>query len=169
VPNELRQLKRKEILVILWLVLFLSTLATWASTRPSGYGASNTSLEADEIEVIWWNALTTSDETLVIRYEVELGSIDIYVVSQASYNRTSGELPTSYFLHHLGDSTELELTGPLPLLYFVVVSEVDQPIYQQAWTYSTAARFARALAYPITVFLIVITGVNLGWYWKKRC
>jgi hypothetical protein len=57
----------------------------------------------------------------------------------------------------------------LPLLYFVVVSEVDQPIYQQAWTYSAAARIARALAYPITVFLIVVTGVNLGWYWKERC
>ena len=125
-------------------------------------------LEADEIEVLWWNALTTSDETLVIRYDAELGPVDIYVVSQNSYNLTSGELPTSYFFHHHGDSTEFELNGPLPLLYYVVVSEVGQYLYSQSWTYSSVARLARALAFPITVFLIVVTGVNLGWYWRSR-
>ncbi len=160
-------MRRGELLALLWLILFFSTMVTWTSTRPSGYGGSNGPLEADEIEVLWWNALTRPDEILVIRYEVGLGPVDIYVVSQASYNRTGGELPTSYYLHHHGSSTELELLGPLPLLYFVVVSEVDQHIYQQAWIYSSAARFARALAYPITVFLIVVTGVNLGWHWKK--
>jgi hypothetical protein len=157
---------RKELLALLWLVLLISTLITWNSISPSGHGASNRPLVADEIEVIWWSDSTTSDETLLISYEAELGPIDIYVVAQDSYNRTSGELPASYFLHHYGNSTELELHGPLPLLYFVIVSETDQYVHQQAWTYSSAAMMARVLAYPITVFLIVVTAVNLGWYWK---
>ena len=156
----------REILALLWLVLLISTLITWNSISPSGHGASNTPVQVDEIEVLWWSGLTTSDETLVISYEVELGPIHFYVVAQESYNLTSGELPASYFLHHYGSSTELELHGPLPLLYFVIVSETDQFVYQQAWTYSSAAMMARVLAYPNSVFLIVITAVNLGWYWK---
>ena len=157
---------RKELLALFWLALLISTLITWNSIYPSAYGAANTPLEADESEVIWWSDLTTSDETLVISYEAELGPIDIYVVSQDSYNLTSGELPASYFLHHHGKSTELQLHGPLPRLYFVILSDTSQYVSQQAWTYTSAAMMAKALAYPLTVFLIVVTAVNLGWYWK---
>ncbi|MFW9864367.1 MAG: hypothetical protein ACFFET_18925, partial [Candidatus Thorarchaeota archaeon] len=131
-------------------------------------GASRTEVQTGVIEVIWWQASTSADETMVIRYEVELGPIEIYVVSQASYNATSGELPTSYFLHYYGSSTELQLRGPLPLIYLLIVSEVEQIVYSETWTYSSAAMIARALVYPNTVFLIVVTAVNLGWYWKTR-
>jgi hypothetical protein len=106
------------------------------------------------------------DDTLMIKYDAALGPIEIFVVSQSSYNRTSGELPTSYFLHHSGNSTELYLDGPLPVLYFVVISEIDQHLYQQAWIYSSTAKMARVLAYPVTGLLIVVTGIYLGWYWK---
>jgi hypothetical protein len=158
----------KELLVAFWLILLISTLVTWDAAKPTNYGATNTILEASEIKVGWWNVPTSSDETLVIKYETELGPIDLYIVSQASYNATSGELPTSYFLHHYGSSTELQLKGPLPLLYLLVVSEAEQIVYSETWTYSSAAMIARALTYPNAVFLIVVTAVNLGWYWKTE-
>lgn len=148
--------------------MLILTWVTWDSTEPTYHGASHTTLEVGEIRVGWWNAPTSSDETLVIKYETELGPIDLYVVSQDSYNRTSGELPISYYLHRYGNGTELQLKGPLPLLYKVIVSEIAQEINEESWTYSSAALQAKALAYPITIFLIVVTGVNLGWLWKMR-
>ncbi|MFW9889899.1 MAG: hypothetical protein ACFFER_17085 [Candidatus Thorarchaeota archaeon] len=158
----------REFLAILWLIILISTWVIWNSTGSTYYGASHTTLKAGEIKIIWWQAPTSSDETLVMRYETELEPIDLYVVSQDSYNRTSGELPTSYYLFYHGNDTELILEGPLPKLYRIVVSEVVQEFTSQTWAYSSAALQARALAYPITIVLIVVTGVNLGWYWKTR-
>lgn len=164
--GELKFLGQRELFVFFWLILLISTLITWNSIGPSAYGASSRNMQAGEIEVMWWQALTGSDDTLMIKYDAELGPIEIFVVSQSSYNRTSGELPTSYFLHHSGNSTELYLDGPLPVLYFVVISEIDQYLYKQSWIYSSPAKMARVLAYPVTGLLIVVTGIYLGWYWK---
>jgi hypothetical protein len=168
VSSALKKLGRRELVAVLWIIMLISTWVTWDSTRPTYYGATHTTLEVGEIKVGWWSTPTSSDETLVIKYETEIGPIDLYVVSQDSYNLTSRELPISYYLHHYGNGAELQLNGPLPRLYTIVVSEIAQEIDKQTWTYSSAAMLARALAYPITVFLIVVTGVNLGWYWRTR-
>ncbi|MFX1544165.1 MAG: hypothetical protein ACFFCR_14250 [Promethearchaeota archaeon] len=166
--SVLKKLGQRELLAFLWIMMLISTWVIWDSTEPTYYGGTHTTLEASEIEVGWWSVPTSTDETVVINYETELGPIDLYVVSQDSYNRTSGDLPQSYYLHHYGNGTELQLKGPLPRLYTVIVSEIAQEINEQTWTYSSAAMLARALAYPITVFLIVVTGINLGWYWRTR-
>ncbi|MHA2118090.1 MAG: hypothetical protein ACW98J_04150 [Candidatus Thorarchaeota archaeon] len=156
----------RELLVVLWIALMISALVTQNTMASTHYGASSAGLEAGKIEVSWWNAITTADEILVLRYDAELGPIDIYVVSQTSYNLTSGEVPISYHLHHHGNSTELQLNGPLQQLYFVVVSEIDQNLYQEAWTYSSAAMLARTLYYPIIGLLVLVSGVYLVWYWR---
>ncbi len=166
--GKLKFLRRRELLVFFWIILLISTLITWNSIGPVLHGSSNGPLQAGEIEVMWYNGQTAPDETLMIMYDAELGPIEIFVVSQSSYNRTSGELPASYFLHHSGNSTELYLDGPLPFLYFVVISEIDQHVRQESWVYSSTAKMAKVLAYPVTGLLIVVTGIYLGWYWKMR-
>ena len=156
--------RSRIILVLIWTLLFVSTLITWNTLGHRSYGASRRDMEAGEIYVSWFNAITFARETLRIRYEASAGPIDIYVVTQDSYNRTSGEIPESFLLHHHGNSTQLRLDGYLPFLYYVVISEVDQTVYIQSWVISPETRIAEMLVYPMTILLIIVSVISIVWY-----
>ena len=160
----------KKILIVLsvWFLFFISTTMMADSINSTGRGTSNSSVKAGEIEVLWFNGLTPAGDSLRINCEVESGSIDIYVVSQAGYNLSSGEIPESYLLHQSGGSTVLYLDGPLPVLYYVVVSPINQQIHVLTSIYSPAAKISEVLLFPGLVGLIVVTVILAGLLWKAR-
>ena len=160
--------KKVHIALIVWILLAIPTIVMADSIRTTGRGAANSSVQVGEIEVIWFNGYTPAGDTLRISCEVETGSIDIYVVTQDGYNRSSGEIPESYLLHHSGGSTVLYLDGPLPFLYFVVLSPVNQQIYVLTSIYPPIAMMSDVLLYPCLVGLIAMTVIVVGLVWKTQ-
>ena len=166
--ERLRTNKKIHVAFLVWIIFAIPTTLMANSIRTTGRGAANSSVQAGEIELIWFNAYTPAGDTLRISCEVESGSIDIYVVTQEGYNRSSGEIPESYLLHYSGGSTVLYLDGPLPFLYFVVLSPVNQQIYVLTSIYPPIAMMSEVFLYPCLVGLIVMTVIVVGLVWMTR-
>ena len=121
------KIERFQLFVLIALLLLGSTLITWSLYSPSRYGASNTLAEADEVEVIWFNAQTVSDEILRISYVSE-AAIEIYIVTQGSYNLSAREIPEEYVYHYNGNSSTLNLNGYLPFFSLVSLFPCNSPL-----------------------------------------
>ena len=156
--------RTKLIVVTVWILLLMSTCLAWTVDKPRGYGASRGEMMTGETQIIEFNMWTLSGEIHRITYDAPEGPIEIYVVAQDSYNKTSHEVPETYLLYHTGNSTTLNLNGPLPRLYYIVVSEVDQYVYVQSWVFSTEAILAQMLVYPLAILTGVVSIFGMGLY-----
>jgi hypothetical protein len=156
--------KAKLIVVSIWVLLLISTLIAWTVNKPKVSGTSNSSMVAGETKVVWFNAFTGSGEIHRVSYDASAGPIEIYIVTQDSYNVTSHEVPETYLLYHYGNSTTLNLDGPLPFLYYIVISEVGQDVYVQSWVFSTEAILAQMLVYPLAILTSIVSIFGIAWY-----
>ncbi len=156
-----KQMTKNRIIGAIIVILLILTVVSWVSVKPTAYGSSNTELQAGEIHVGWFNAPTYDEDILRVSYDADLGLLEIYVVAQSSYNRTSGIIPDSFLYYHDGSSSSFSIEGPLPLLYMLVITEVTQWTYMQTWVYPSSARIAEMTAIPFTISLIAVTALYL--------
>ncbi|MFW9933354.1 MAG: hypothetical protein ACFFDR_11915, partial [Candidatus Thorarchaeota archaeon] len=96
------------------------------------------------------------------------GPIEIYIVTQASYNLSAREIPDSYLYYHHDNSSTLTLNGPLPFLYYIVISEIDQYINIQSWVFSPTAQISEMLMVPLAILAVATAIITAGWHLQSK-
>jgi hypothetical protein len=150
------------LLIAMVTLSFLMAPAACAS-----HGSSRTELNAGEYKVLWFNAETAAEEVHTLYWTAEDPPITIWIVAQDEYNLTVGGEPVSYIARLTGISGEHALPGPLPLLFYVVLSPSSQWFMSESWTESPLEKGLRVFLPPIgsiTLVLLLIVGA----YWVTQ-
>ncbi len=133
--------------VLLVTAVLLSALAS--PVTASKHGSSRTLLGAGMHEIVWCNAMTANSEIHSLYWAADDVAVTIWIVAQSQYNLTIGGEPANYLAKTTGKSGEYVLTGPLPELFYVVLSPVSQWILSETWIENHLEKGMRVYIPPI--------------------
>ncbi len=134
-------------LALLVASVLLSSMAIPVSA--SKHGSSRRLLDAGAYEVLWFNAETAAGEIHSFYWMAEDVGVTIWVVAQSQYNLTAGGEPVNYLGKTTGKSGEYVLTGPLPELFYVILSQSSQWISSETWVENQLEQGVRVYVPPI--------------------
>ena len=155
-------MRRLTVTVLLIVGLALAYLP--ASATASIHGQSRKHVAAGEYAVTGCSHEIPENNLHSFYWAADDSPVIIWIVAQDHYNLSDRGEPATYFVRVSGQAGEHVLSGPLPKLYYVILSPTSQYVTTERWievVWENGVRLYGPTIGSMTILLLLISGVFL--------